>query len=283
MSRDIEIISHSFFNGLCIGTLAALWYGGLDVIKHFILRFILIWQGYIPGQYNKFLDYAVQLIFLNKIGDGYEFKYHPHLRDHFAQSPVTANNPVWKQLSLKQALSQIFGRSPRRVASTLIITLAIILLVILLPALVFKPTDDTLADTYFREINSYIADDEICVLPGDVVTVEATGSIKVGYLLGSVNPEGTDAGFLGFPLGDVFNIVPTIPHAALMCRVTGDEMWRQCAVREPSIVDLLLFWEPRKVVFTVPSSGCLEFDINDTEKENNSGIFNVIINVKRGL
>lgn len=283
MSGDIEILSYSVFNGLCIGTLAALWYGGLDVIKHFILRIILIWQGYTPDRFDKFLEYAVQLIFLNKIGDGYEFKYHPHLRDHFAQSQTIAKNPAWKQFSLKQSLAQIFGRSQRQISSIFIITMSTILLVILLPVLVFKPTDNTLADTYFREINSYIADNEICVLPGDVVTVEANGSIKVGYLLGNVKPEGRNAGFLGFPLGDTFDIEPAFPHGSLMCRISGDDKWRRCAMREFSGFNLLLFGEPRKAVFTASSSGCLEFDVNDNEKANNSGSFHVIIRIKRGL
>lgn len=58
-------------------------YGGLAVIKHFILRFILYRNGYLPWNIVRFLDYATERIFLQKVGGGYIF-IHRLLRDHFA-------------------------------------------------------------------------------------------------------------------------------------------------------------------------------------------------------
>lgn len=69
---------------LFFGIIAALWYGGLDVIKHYTLRAILIYQGHTPRKYADFLDDAAKLIFLQKVGGGYRF-IHRLLRDHFAE------------------------------------------------------------------------------------------------------------------------------------------------------------------------------------------------------
>ena len=69
--------------GLFFGLLAAIWYGGFDVIKHATLRFILYRRGCIPLRYVHFLDYAAERVFLRKVGGGYIF-IHRLLADHFA-------------------------------------------------------------------------------------------------------------------------------------------------------------------------------------------------------
>ena len=69
--------------GLILGLLAGLWYGGLDVIQHFSLRFVLTILRYAPWNYSRFLDYAAERIFLRRVGGGYIF-IHRLLMDHFA-------------------------------------------------------------------------------------------------------------------------------------------------------------------------------------------------------
>ncbi len=68
---------------LLFGFIAGLWYGGLDLLQHFVLRLILYVKGHTPGRYLPFLDAATALIFLRKKGGGYTF-IHLSLRDHFA-------------------------------------------------------------------------------------------------------------------------------------------------------------------------------------------------------
>jgi hypothetical protein len=63
--------------------LVGLAYGGLDVLYHYLLRFLLAVTRQTPWRYVTFLDYAVQRIFLRRIGGSYTF-IHPLLRDHFA-------------------------------------------------------------------------------------------------------------------------------------------------------------------------------------------------------
>jgi WD40 repeat protein len=71
--------------GLALGTLAALWYGGLDVIQHYVLRLIL-WRGtdHIPWDYSRALDYAAERILLQKVGGSYQFK-HRLLQTYFSE------------------------------------------------------------------------------------------------------------------------------------------------------------------------------------------------------
>jgi hypothetical protein len=66
------------------GLIAFFWYGGQDVIQHYILRFILYWKGHTPLRYANFLDYAARLVFLQKVGGGYIF-IHRLLLEHFAE------------------------------------------------------------------------------------------------------------------------------------------------------------------------------------------------------
>jgi eukaryotic-like serine/threonine-protein kinase len=69
--------------GPILGLLSALWFGGFDVIQHCVLRLLLTVRGHTPGNYAHFLDYAVNRIFLQKVGGGYRF-IHRLLLEHFA-------------------------------------------------------------------------------------------------------------------------------------------------------------------------------------------------------
>jgi eukaryotic-like serine/threonine-protein kinase len=59
--------------GLFWAIVAGLWYGGLDLIKHFTLRLILRLGGHVPWRYARFLDYAVQLRLLQRAGGSFLF------------------------------------------------------------------------------------------------------------------------------------------------------------------------------------------------------------------
>jgi hypothetical protein len=89
-TRRIELII-TLGIGLLFALLGALWYGGLDVIQHYILRIILVIQGHIPINYAHFLDYAVDRIFLQKVGGGYRF-IHRLLLEHFVEMSETTND-----------------------------------------------------------------------------------------------------------------------------------------------------------------------------------------------
>lgn len=69
--------------GLALGLAAGLWYGGLAVVRHYSLRVVLATAGDLPLRPVPVLDYACDLIFLRRIGGGWQF-FHDLLRRHFA-------------------------------------------------------------------------------------------------------------------------------------------------------------------------------------------------------
>lgn len=71
----VTMITISLFGGL--------WYGGLDVLRHYLLRLIAVWLGYMPRRYAHFLEHCSKLVFLQNVGGGYIF-IHRMLLEHFA-------------------------------------------------------------------------------------------------------------------------------------------------------------------------------------------------------
>lgn len=75
----IEALHFGFSAGLIIGLIA----GGLFFLKHIAVRLTLGLNGLAPVRYARFLDSAVDRLFLRRVGGGYIFA-HRMLRDHFA-------------------------------------------------------------------------------------------------------------------------------------------------------------------------------------------------------
>ena len=107
-------------------------------------------------------------------------------------------------------------------------------------------------------------DSTIQVTTGDEITIEANGFIKVGDFVGSVDPNGRTAGMLGASL-ESYNLQPNFPHGGLMCKVKGESQWRFCGT---------------SLTFTAPFSGILEFEVNDNDQANNSGQYDVTVQIR---
>lgn len=69
--------------GLIFGLIGWLSGGGAACIRHIVLRFKFYRLGYSPWNYARFLDYATERLFLQKVGGGYIF-VHRMLLEHFA-------------------------------------------------------------------------------------------------------------------------------------------------------------------------------------------------------
>lgn len=69
--------------GLPSGIAGGLYFGDGAVINSYLLRFLLHRSGYIPRNYEHFLDYAVDHLFLRRVGGNYVF-VHYLLMEHFA-------------------------------------------------------------------------------------------------------------------------------------------------------------------------------------------------------
>lgn len=73
-------LSYGFFGGFIAGFIFG---GGQACLKHLVLRLILHRNGYTPWNYSRFLDYATEQAFLQRVGGGYLF-IHRLLLEHFA-------------------------------------------------------------------------------------------------------------------------------------------------------------------------------------------------------
>jgi DNA polymerase III delta prime subunit len=87
MSGLSEGLMLGLMYGLMYGLIALILGGGYACFQHFSLRLILYRDGYIAWNYARFLDYASDHIFLQKVGGGYIF-IHRLLLEHFAQMSV---------------------------------------------------------------------------------------------------------------------------------------------------------------------------------------------------
>ncbi|MBH8573028.1 NACHT domain-containing protein [Nostocaceae cyanobacterium CENA369] len=80
----IHIPIEGGISGITFGLIFGLVAGGDATIQHFILRLILYFNGYIPWNYARFLDYCTERMLLQRVGGRYRF-IHKLLQDHFAQ------------------------------------------------------------------------------------------------------------------------------------------------------------------------------------------------------
>ncbi|GAB4577801.1 MAG: hypothetical protein Fur0022_05330 [Anaerolineales bacterium] len=103
---------------------------------------------------------------------------------------------------------------------------------------------------------------EIHVEPGDYVWITASGNVTLGMFAGSTGPAGTSSMLLSG-----YSTVPDLPHGALLCRVKGDKEWQYCGAE-------LEFQPSRK--------GVLELTVNDEDRGNNIGAFQVQVVVSAG-
>nr|MDZ8284589.1 hypothetical protein [Nostoc sp. ChiSLP01] len=83
-NNTIELLIISLMYGLFLGFLLGILRSGTPVIKHFTLRLVLYFNGYIPWNYARFLDYCTERMLLQRVGGRYRF-IHKLLQDHFAQ------------------------------------------------------------------------------------------------------------------------------------------------------------------------------------------------------
>ncbi len=81
----------AFCLGLTFSSLSVMLFGVADVLKHYILRFILYLTGQTPGKFVHFLDHSSRFNFLQKVGGGYIFT-HRLLLEHFGALGETEIN-----------------------------------------------------------------------------------------------------------------------------------------------------------------------------------------------
>jgi fructose-specific phosphotransferase system IIC component len=83
LERTVEPVSAIIF-GLGIGLFSGFVFGGVPVVQHCVLRFILWQSGSSPRSYKHFLGYASERGFILQVRGRYRF-IHDLLREHFAK------------------------------------------------------------------------------------------------------------------------------------------------------------------------------------------------------
>lgn len=91
MDNCINKLYPSFELGACATLIAFLWFGGVDVLRHYALRLTLKLTGNMPLNLPVFFDHAASLILLQRIGGGYIFQNHL-LKDYFENMSEPADS-----------------------------------------------------------------------------------------------------------------------------------------------------------------------------------------------
>lgn len=89
--QDYELFFRALNISLIFGLLGGLHYGVFTLIQHFSLRYVFTKNEFLPKQLIPFLDYAVDLIFLRRVGGSYIF-VHRLLMEHFAEMYIEKEN-----------------------------------------------------------------------------------------------------------------------------------------------------------------------------------------------
>ena len=93
--QPLNILTTILLRGSSFGLFVGFWFGGFDVIQHFVLRFILWRKNYVPWNYARFLAQCDEQIFLRKAGSGYSF-VHRLLQKHFAEMETITDTQLIK-------------------------------------------------------------------------------------------------------------------------------------------------------------------------------------------
>ncbi len=265
LTGNFDAFIRGVFVGLAIGLMAALWYGGTDTIKHYVLRTVFYLKG-LPFRYLDRLDWLTKTTLILQQGRGYAF-YHEEVKQIFDEQTT-------------ERLKERFDI--KRLPALLAVTLGLLLfptVYSLLNGVTYRVAVPPTTFEVPADVPSYLSGR--CLSAGDEVEVRSRGIVRVGTFSGYTGPEGSGIGFAGLPVYGIYNVVPSLPNGALMCRVAGESAWQLCAARSSTLIYQLPFtW--RNVTLVAPSAGCLEFTVNDMDRQDNSGAFQVVVSKTGG-
>lgn len=257
--HDIDVVYRGLRDGLTIGVLGGLWSGGISTIHHMVLRFFLFASGGIPLNFSHFLHYCSQINIMREIGASYIFG-HDYVKLHYYQQKAPASQPRW---------SYVMGA-----LGIFILTFGIGSLRQLINTAIYS-FDDPLQYLVGEETP---LDTNSCIRAGERYEIKSQGVIRAGDYVGYITPEGTEIGFWGLGVGDAFDLVQNLPNNALICKLDTEAEWHLCAERPGSVFPMP--WETRMASFTAQKDGCLQFDINEKEREKRKGSFFVLVTTR---
>ncbi|MEN0057184.1 MAG: hypothetical protein AAGC65_26140, partial [Mucilaginibacter sp.] len=258
-----------------VGVIAFLWFGGFEVIQHWTLRLMLFLYGILPLRIGEWLKCMHQVNFLQRDGSRLQFQ-HETLKDYLS-SLIPENNRLsdtpFNFVRKKRALLAVIS----------------VLLIIIGSIGIYRPINERFYGNKFwtnrdrllisGEKATYVTvtNNSVRVLKSGIVDLSVSGKVVVGTFVGKIGPEGTYSGFLGFPVNNAYNLVRDFRHGALLYRRLNREKTWHYAVRG----DVFYWpWQERHGAFAVVAGDVIEFMVNDNERENDSGTYNLQIQIK---
>ncbi|WP_121201223.1 NACHT domain-containing protein [Mucilaginibacter gracilis] len=251
----------SFKISFGIAVLAFLWFGGMEVINHRILRINLYFRGIAPLDYSPWVQSQQDMGLI--IPTGFQMKfYHTTLAGYYMRYKL-ADNP---RIRLKKKnVKDVF--------------LYCLLLSICLGFFGLPFYMRYGKDTYWKskyEVHTVIpqvkqeTDSTYRFLADQKLTVSTGGHVVVGTFVGYTSPAGTTCGFMGMPIDSAYNVegFGAYRHAALLYRIK-----RQGAAwsKYRYAADLRLL--------KVAKNDELQLLVNDKEWQNNSGHYQLSMTV----
>ena len=82
-----KMIVAAVAQAISIAVIAFLWFGGMDMARHYALRLMVMLCGHAPFRLDQFCEHACRLVLMQRIGFGFDFKNHV-LREYFENRPL---------------------------------------------------------------------------------------------------------------------------------------------------------------------------------------------------
>lgn len=267
IQRDIDAVWRGIRNGIAIGVLLGLLFGGIDTIHHATLRLALFLSGRIPRNFPSFLKHITkQLDLMRETGAYYKFS-HEYISQYYRVQEIPVF--VWRK---RQFL--------------IIIIVASCVLLLSIPQIRLSVTNYILYDWMLPRNAMYevgnreeVTSTDMCVTAGQEAIIKSWGKVRSGNFVGYLPPEGTEIGLMGLPLGDTYDLPDITVNAfnnALLCKLDTEDTqdWQVCAERPPGRFYQVYPWTERTKNFSATQDGCFEFTFNQMEwKKRIGGIF----------
>ncbi len=247
--------------------------GGFEMLNHWVLRVFLKLYGVAPLQFSSLLNDIRDRRILLKSGASLGF-IHPTLQEYF--------HSVFE--SEKDLLRNYY--SGKSIA--LLITFLILFSGIMVSYPLYQhfksgeywhtPSNFNLL-IYEPKKLSDLDSGRIAIHETGKIRIDAQGKVKLGTYLGYIPPCGTNLGFMGFPIGEKYNIVSQFRHGCLLykkCNYQCDTTWNSLFTQHQGTITPVCI-----DTISVQAGDTLQFTLNDNEYENNIGRFDIYLEFLR--
>ncbi len=243
-----------------VSLLGFLWFGGMEVINHYLLRLNLYVRGIAPLNYSPWVQANQNMNVFVRTGYKQRF-YHDALATYYMDYGSAGKS--WQPILQKKYDNWVYA-----------VVLTIMALVLIAPFYLRYGTD-----LYWKQPSELVVNSVdlqqtadgtfLCQKTGNLQIAVRWRSIHVGTFVGRVFPHGTTYGFMGMPLDSAYNIpgFGRFRHGAILMR-KRDGIGEWSAYEYVSTGPL-----QNKKSIPVRKGDQLHFLINDKEWQNNTGHF----------